>query len=192
MNFETEANLLPPHGRRLYGDAMNNKVVAVFVALAVFLPALVEAKTLKFPKKNPQFSVTFSSDWKAEITDTGIISAQPKGAAYAISIFPVQATTAKGAIEETLAEVEKRFTDVKSSEPVEFNTENGIKFLESDFTGKDKGSPRALAILGFSVDKQSYFALFQAGTPEADKQYTQDVVAIVKSITALKSDGDDD
>ena len=186
------ANLLPPYGRRLYGDAMNNKVVAVFLALAVFLPTLVEAKTLKFPKDNPQFSITFASDWKAEITDAGIISAQPKGAAYAISIFPVTATTAKGAIEETLAEVEKRFTDVKPSDPVEFSTENGIKFLERDFTGKDKGSPRSLAILGFSVDKQSYFALFQAGTPEADKQYTQDVVAIVKSITALKSADDDE
>jgi hypothetical protein len=170
---------------------MNNKVVAAFVALAVFLPALVEAKTLKFPKKNPQFSVTFTSDWKAEITDAGIISAQPKGAAYAISIFPVQATTAKGAIEETLAEVEKRFTDVKPSEPSEFTTENGIKFLERDFTGKDKGSARTLAIVAFSPDKETYFALFQAGTPEADKQYTQDVVAIVKSITALKSDDDD-
>jgi hypothetical protein len=170
---------------------MNKKIVAVIVALAVFLPAFVQAKTLKFPKDTPQFSITFTSDWKAEITDAGIISAQPKGAAYAISIFPVTATTAKGAIEETLSEVEKRFTDVKASEPSDFKTENGMKFLERDYTAKDKGSPRALAILAFSVDKQSYFALFQAGTPEADKQYTQDVVAIVKSITALKS-GDDD
>lgn len=171
---------------------MINKIVAAIVALGVFLPAFVQAKTLKFPKDNPQFSVTFTSDWKAEITDAGIISAQPKGAAYAISIFPVTATTAKGGVEETLKEVEKRFTDVKPSEPSEFKTENGIKFLERDFTGKDKGSPRALAILAFSVDKQSYYALFQAGTPEADKQYTQDVVAIVKSIAALKSDGDDE
>ena len=169
---------------------MNNKVVAVLVALAVF-PGFVEAKTLKFPKDNPQFSVTFASDWKAEITDAGIISAQPKGAAYAISIFPVQATTAKGAIEETLAEVEKRFTDVTPSEPSEFSNEQGIKFLERDFTGKDKGSPRTLAIVSFSPDRQTFFALFQAGTPEADKKYTEDVVAIVKSITALKG-GDDD
>ena len=115
-----------------------------------------------------------------------------EGAAYAISIFPVQATTAKGAIEETLKEVEKRFTDVKSSEPVEFTTESRIKFLECDYTGKDKGSPRALAIVAFSPDKETYFALFQAGTPEADKKYTDDVIAIVKSITALKGGSDDD
>jgi hypothetical protein len=170
---------------------MNKKVCAVIVAMAVFLPVFVQAKTLKFPKDDPQFSVTFTSDWKAEITDAGIISAQPKGAAYAISIFPVTATTAKGSIEVTLEEVEKRFTDVKPSEPSEFKTENGMTFLERDFTGKDKGSPRALAILAFTVDKQSYFALFQAGTPEADKQYTQDVVAIVKSITPLKGSDDD-
>jgi hypothetical protein len=171
---------------------MKFKTIAVFVALCICLPCGLQAKTLKFPKDNPQFSVTFTSDWKAEITDAGIISAQPKGAAYAISIFPVTATTAKGAIEETLKEVDKRFTDVKASDPVDFKTENGIKFLERDYTAKDKGSPRALAIVSFSVDKQSYFALFQAGTPEADKQYTPDVVAIVKSITALKSNSDDD
>jgi hypothetical protein len=171
---------------------MNKRIVAVLLALAVFVPALADAKTLKFPKNNPVFSVTFSADWKAEITEAGIISAQPKGAAYAISIFPVQATTAKGAIEETLKEVEKRFNDVKSSEPSEFTTENGIKFLERDYTGKDKNSPRTLAIVAFSPDKETFFALFQAGTPEADKKYTEDVVAIVKSITPLKASGSDD
>jgi hypothetical protein len=171
---------------------MKIKPIALFAVLTVFLPCLLEAKTLKFPKDNPQFSVTFPGDWKAEITDAGIISAQPKGAAYAISIFPVTATNAKGAIEETLKEVDKRFSDVKPSEPTEFKTDSGIKFLERDFTAKDKDSPRALAIVAFSVDKQTYFALFQAGTPEADKQYTPDVVAIVKSIKALKSGSDDE
>jgi hypothetical protein len=170
---------------------MKIKPIALLAVLSVVLPCLLEAKTLKFPKDNPQFSVTFPGDWKAEITEAGIISAQPKGAAYAISIFPVQATNAKGAVEETLTEVEKRFTDIKPSDPTEFKTDGGIKFLERDFTAKDKDSPRALAIVAFSVDKQNYFALFQAGTPEADKKYTPDVVAVVKSITALKSDNDD-
>lgn len=171
---------------------MKFKTIALFLVLGLFLSSGLEAKTLKFPKENPQFSVTFTGDWKAEITDAGIISAQPKGAAYAISIFPVTATTAKGAIAETMKEVEKRFDNIKSNDPSEFKTESGIKFLESDMTAKDKGSPRALAILAFSVDKETYFALFQAGTPEADKQYTQDVATIVKSITALKSKSDDD
>ena len=169
---------------------MKMKTIALLVMLTVSLAGLLQAKTLKFPKNNPQFSVTFTSDWKAEITDAGIISAQPKGAAYAISIFPVQATNAKGAIEETMKEVEKRFENIKASDPSEFKTENGIKFLERDLTAKDKGSPRALAILAFSFDKQTYFAIFQAGTPEADKKYTEDVAVIVKSITALKSDDD--
>src|SRR5881394_3101350 len=160
------------------------KLIAAIVAVAVCLPALLQAKTLKFPQKHPEFSVTFPSDWKAEITSAGIISAQPKGAAYAISIFPVQANTAQGAIEETLKEVEKRFSDIKSNDPSEFKNASGLKFLESDMTAKDKGSPRALAIVAFSMDKESYFALFQAGTPEADKQYTEAVSGIVNSITS--------
>ncbi|HEY2140219.1 MAG TPA: hypothetical protein VGH00_09070 [Chthoniobacterales bacterium] len=170
---------------------MKFKAICLFLVLTVFVPCLVEAKTLKFPKDNPQFSVTFPGDWTAEITDAGIISAQPKGAAYAISIFPVQATEPKGAIEETYKEVEKRFSDIKPSDPTEFKTEAGIKFLERDYTAKDKDSPRALAILAFSMDKETYFALFQAGTPDADKKYTADVVNIVKSIAALKRDNDD-
>jgi hypothetical protein len=173
---------------------MKSKAIALVLAVTVFIPLAVHAKTLKFPKDNPQFSVTFNGNWKAEITSAGIISAQPKGAAYAISIFPVQANTAKGAIEETLSEVNKRFSDVKSGEPVDFTNENGIKFVERDFTAKDKDSPRALAIVAFTVDRESYFALFQAGTPEADKQYTDEVIAIVKSITPLtkKKTSDDD
>src|SRR2546423_8584833 len=105
---------------------MKMKAIALLVMLTVSLAGLLQAKTLKFPKDNPQFSVTFASDWKAEITDAGIISAQPKGAAYAISIFPVQSTNARGAIEETLKEVDKRFTDIKPSETSEFKTDNGI------------------------------------------------------------------
>ncbi|HEX4640131.1 MAG TPA: hypothetical protein VH252_02025 [Chthoniobacterales bacterium] len=163
------------------------KLIAAFVTLFVCLPALVQAKTLKFPEKHPEFSVTFPNDWKAEITKDGIISAQPKGAAYAISIFPVQATTPEGAIEETMKEVENRFSDIKANDPSEFKNENGLDFRERDMTGKDKGSPRTLAVVAFSIDQESYFALFQAGTPEADKQYTKDVIAIVNSITALSS-----
>ena len=171
---------------------MKFKITALVVALAFSLPLMVEAKTLKFPKADPQFTVTFDNDWKAEITDAGIISAQPKGGGYALSIFPVEAKNAKGAIQETVTEVEKRFTDVKATNPVEFKTPNGIACLERDFTAKDKGADRALAIVAFTPDGKTYYALFQAGTPEADKQYTPAVVAIVKSIKSLKKSDDDD
>jgi hypothetical protein len=171
---------------------MKCKILALSLTLAFFLPGTAQAKTLKFPKDDPQFTVTFANDWKAEITSAGIISAQPKGAGYAISIFPVVATNARDAIEETEKEVEKRFENVKPSEPVEFKNANNIKFLERDYTGTDKGADRTLAIVAFSPDGKNYYALFQAGTPEADKKYTEDVVAIVKSIKSLKASGDDD
>jgi hypothetical protein len=171
---------------------MNFKLVSILAAVALLVPGVSDAKTLKFPKENPQFSIVFPSDWKAEITEGGIISAQPKGAAYAISIFPVQANNANDAVEETQKEVEQRFTDVKPGDPVDFRNENGIKFLERDLTGKDKGDARTLAIVAFSIDRQNYFALFQAGTPEADKKYTEAVIGIVKSITPLKKISDDE
>jgi hypothetical protein len=171
---------------------MKFKIIAFSLALAFFLPGFAQAKTLKFPKEDPQFTVTFANDWKAEITSAGIISAQPKGTGYAISIFPVQSKNASDAIDETAKEVDKRFQNVKPGDPVEFKTENNIKYLERDFTATDKGSDRALAIVAFSPDGKNYYALFQAGTPEADKKYTQDVVAIVKSIKSLKSSDDDD
>ena len=171
---------------------MKCKAIALLLALTILSPALADAKTLKFPKKHPEFSITFPNDWKAEITEAGIISAQPKGAAYAISIFPVEARDMAGAIEETRKEVEKRFTDVQGGDPVDFKNENGIKFRESDLTGKDKGSARTLAIVAFTIDRAGYYALFQAGTPEADKQYTDQVAAILKSIASVKGGGSDD
>ena len=166
------------------------KFSAAVFAFLLCLSALAQAKTLKFPQKHPEFSVTFPNDWKAEITSAGIISAQPKGAAYAISIFPVQASTAQGAIEETMKEVDKRFSNIQANDPVEFRNEGGLKFLESDMTAKDKSEARTLAIVAFSIDRETYYALFQAGTPEADKQYTQAVISIVSSIAPLKSNRD--
>ena len=166
---------------------MKFKAIALVLALLVSYPALSGAKTIKFPKKHPEFSITFPNDWKADITEAGIISAQPKGAAYAVSIFPVEAREMAGAIEETRKEVEKRFTDVKGGDPVDFKNENGIKFRESDLTGADKGSARTLAIVAFTIDRASFYALFQAGTPEADKQYTDQVAGIIKSIASVKN-----
>ena len=171
---------------------MKFKNLALSLTLAFFLPCFAQAKTLKFPKDDPQFTVTFANDWKVEITSAGIISAQPKGTGYAISIFPVAAKNASDAIDETAKEVDKRFQKIKSSESVEFKTANNITCLERDFTATDKGSDRALAIVAFSPDGKNYYALFQAGTPEADKRYTQDRVAIVKSIKSLKAMDDDD
>ena len=166
---------------------MKLEIFALSLALTLFLSCGARAKTLEFPENEPQFTVTFADDWKAETTSAGIISAQPKGAAYAISIFPVIATNASDAIDETMAEVRKRFQDVKPSQSTEFKTKNDIAYLERDYTANDKGSDRALAIIAFSPDGQKYYAIFQAGTPEVDKQYTQDVVAIVKSIKSLKA-----
>jgi hypothetical protein len=65
--------------------------------------------------------------------------------------------------------------------------------LERDYTATDKGSDRHLAIVAFSPDGKRYYALFQAGTPAAEKQYTEDVIEIVKSIKRIKgSNADDD
>ena len=166
---------------------MKFKAIALLLALLVGSPRLSDAKTIKFPKKHPEFSITFPNDWKAEITEAGIISAQPKGAAYAISIFAVEARNMAGAIEETRKEVDKRFTDVKGGDPVDFKNDNGIKFRESDMTGQDKDSARTLAIVAFTIDRASFYALFQAGTPEADRQYTDQVAGIIKSIASVKT-----
>lgn len=165
---------------------MKFKAIAAALALLALYPALAEAKTLKYPKKHPEFSITFPNDWIAEINKDGIISAQPKGAAYAITIFPVQATDMASAIDETMKEIEKRFSDVKGDGPVDFKNDNGIKFRESDLTANDKGSPRTLAVVAFTIDRAGFYALFQAGTPEADKQYTEAVMEIVKSIKSAK------
>ena len=171
---------------------MKFKMIVLPLVLAVFLPSFAQAKTIKFPKNNPEFTVTFPNDWKADATDGGIISAQPKGAGYALSIFPVTSTNLRDAIAETLKEVEKRFTDIKPKDPSEFKNDNRITFLEQDFTGKDKGLDRTLAIVAFSPNGKNFFALFQAGTPDADKVYTKEVVTIVQSIKSLKSSSSDD
>jgi hypothetical protein len=147
--------------------------------------AIAEAKTLSYPQESPQFSVAVPDDWDAEITTSDILSAQPKGA-FAISIFPVTATTAPGAIAETRKEVEGRFTDLKSGKLVRFSNRQGIRILERYLSGTDKGSARSLLIAAFTIDGKHYFCLFQAGTPAATKLYGQDLAAILKSIAPLK------
>jgi hypothetical protein len=172
----------------MYSYVMRPKIIALTFALAFPLPFFAQAKTINFPKDDPQFSVTFADDRKAEITKDGIISAQPKGTGYGISIYPVPAKNARDGIQVTLKYVEAEFTDVKSSDPVESKTANNVTCLEQHFTAKDKGADRVLTIVAFSLDGKNYHALFQAGTPAVAKEYSPATVAIVKSIKAIKSD----
>src|ERR1051325_10229669 len=105
---------------------MKLETFALSLALIFFLPRASHAKTLEFPKDEPRFAVTFPDDWSAELTKSGIISSQPKGAAYAITIFPVAAKTASGAINETKTEVDKRFQNVEPGTTKEFQNKNNI------------------------------------------------------------------
>src|SRR5438309_4013245 len=71
-----EVNRLLPNRFRPYFRAMNFKLIPFAAAASLFLvPLVADGKTLKFPKEKPQFSIAFPNDWKAEITDAGIISA---------------------------------------------------------------------------------------------------------------------
>jgi hypothetical protein len=164
---------------------MGLKAIALLVLL---VSGMAEAETLRFPKDKPQFSVRFDDSWTAVIRDSGIISAQPPGRGYAISIFPVdEATTGRGAIDVTLEQVEARFTDIGLAGTVESTNGNGVKLLRRDLSAKDKESPRELTIVAFTLDGKSYFALFQAASPAAEVQYAPDLKAVVESIAALKN-----
>ena len=51
---------------------MKIKTIALCVVLTVSLAGLLQAKTLKFPKDNPQFSVTFTGDWRTWTAQLGL------------------------------------------------------------------------------------------------------------------------
>ena len=162
-----------------------------FAAIAAFLfltftPAAIQAKAVTFPADSPQFSVTIDDSWNPQITSANIISAQPSGAPFAISIFPCISTTAPTAVEETLNEVEKRFTDVTLGKLAHFTNRNRVTFLERYGAGKDGSSDREMLIAAFTIDGTHYYGLFQAGTPPGTKQYAGDVVAILKSIAPIE------
>jgi hypothetical protein len=161
-------------------------VTAAFLFVA-FSAGTAEAKTLSYPSENPQFSVAVPDDWDAGITNDGIISAVPKGAPFAISIFNTESKTLAGAVAETRAEVDKRFTDVTPAKVANFSNRQHIRFLEHYLSGQDKGSARSMLIAAFTIDGKDYFALFQAGTPEGTKRYGPDLDAILKSIAPLSS-----
>jgi hypothetical protein len=162
------------------------KLMAIAAALLLtFGVGIAEANTLSYPPENPQFSVALPDNWDAGITSGGIISAHPNGTPFAISIFNVDSKTATGAVEETNAEVGKRFTDVTPANVVSFSNKQHIRFLEHYLSAKDNGSARSMLIVAFTINGKDYFSLFQAGTPEATKQYGPDLAAVLKSIAPL-------
>ena len=164
---------------------MKKLLLPLIASLLLNVP--LSAKTIEFPAKDSEFSFTLPKDWTGAF-DGNVFTSQPKGANFALSIFPAPAAES---VEDVIKITEKsagsQYTDCKIGEPAEHEV-GGIKFTFADGTGKKDGAEWKLTLVGFSPDGEHYVGMFSAGDEAADKKHGAECMELLKSIKLKHGD----
>lgn len=173
------------------------KALMVIMGLSLLLMAgSAFAQTVyTYPADKPVFSITFPEKWKVELDaedQKGMTAMSPdEAAAIEFDIWPVPEDKVKEdvkaaineeikGIDEVIAQwvTDAKFGDAKSV------TINEIEFYGVDGTGKDKesGKDTTVSVDFFTPDGKTLFVLLYWGTPDAEKTYEKELIAIVQSI----------
>lgn len=158
--------------------------LSLFIATALGL----SAKTVKFPDKDPAFSVTVPDDWTDKVNKDGNLELKAgDGSSAGFFIQKIDARTEEEA-KTYLKEIIKTINlgdakDAKVSESKETTTPTGMKMFEITCTGPAAGIEMFYLAVGFSPKKESWFALLDIETAADAKTYEKKMGEILNSIT---------
>lgn len=168
-------------------------------SLLIATPLSLNAKTIKYPEKNPAFSITLPDGWTAKPDKDGNLDCEAgDDSKFSFSIISAKEMN-KGEEElktylPTLAKTMgdgAEIKDLKVGEIKEMTNGNGVKFFGLNANGPSSGVEMIISLAAFAPKKDTYFIIMAAAEASVDKAHDKDMGAIINSISPLMS-GDDD
>ena len=164
--------------------------IAAGVLLSLILP--LEAKTIKFPEKDPVFQFTLPNDWTMEVDKDGDLACKSQEhIGLRLNLNQMNKTFAQ--VKESLPDLGKVFaksaklTEVETKELGDERNKNGVK--GTIYVVKGKSSGRLLMAELLAIEPKpgddAYFLLF-SGIAEAFEAHKDDLGAIIDSIKPIQ------
>lgn len=158
--------------------------VSLFIASSLGL----SAKTVKFPEKDPAFSVTLPNDWTAEVNKDGNLEGKAGGGSqvgFLLQKLDGKAeeeakTYLKGIINTIMLGDAK---DARISEIKETTTPSGVKLFAITCTGPAAGIEMFYSATAFSPKKETWFAVVTLETAADAKSAEKVMSEILNSLT---------
>ena len=175
-------------------------VVALLAFLALAATAVttttLRAETVKYPKDDPEFSISFPGDWQTKVDPKdNTVSSQPApDRACILTLGEMEGVddlaTAKAALPAlttALAE-ETNIKELKPShEPAEGRSSKGVPMIMAEFRGtSESGVTMVISVVVFQPgDDADVFVLTGVASAEEDEKIEKQAAAIVDSITPI-------
>jgi len=169
--------------------------------LASFLIATslsLSAKTIKYPEKDPAFSITLPDGWTAKPDKDGNLDCVAgDGSNFSFSIIASENITSDEELKAFLPKLAQtmadgaKLKDLKVGEMKEMTNANKVKLMGLNAHGQTEGVPMVISLAGFAPAKDNYFIIMGAESVEVDKAHDKAMGGIINSITPTMSGNDD-
>jgi hypothetical protein len=171
---------------------MKTLLVSVCLFIAIF--SGLQAKTTKFPEKDPAFSVTFPDDWTVTLSREGNLNCKAgEGSGIDFLIQKLDAQT-DDEVKVFLPQIVKTLDlgdakTAKVSEIKETTTPKGVKLFAISSANTASGVEMIYLETAFVPRKGMYFGLLNMETAAEAKAHEQQITEIINSITPVSDDG---
>lgn len=174
------------------------KTLLILASLFIATSLSLNAKTFKYPEKDPAFSITLPDGWTAVPDKDGNLDCQSgDGSKFSFSIIDSKNITSDADLKtylpklaETMGEGAK-LKDLKVGEVKEMTTANKVKLMGLNAHGQTEGVEMVISLAGFAPSKGNYFVIMGAESAEVDKAHDKDMGVILNSITPTMSGNSD-
>jgi hypothetical protein len=164
------------------------KTLSIAVSLLIAVSCSLEGKTVKFPEKDPAFSLTLPDDWTTTPKNDGLECQAGDGSKYS---FLIQSFDAKSDDEvktnlPKLIQAMANNPDLKDFKPMEDVAEMAMakmKLFIANGIGSAGGTKMIFTAVAFAPKNGTYFSVISAEAEAVDQAHDKVMGEIMGSIT---------
>ena len=156
----------------------------------------LNAKTIKYPEKDPAFSMTLPDDWTAKPDKDGNLDCESgDGSKFSFSIVPTRDLNTETDLKAYLPKLAKimgdgaKIKELKIGDIGEMTTAKKVKFFGLAAKGETSGIEMVITLAAFAPKKDIYFVIMAAEPAEVDKAHGKTMDEIIESIMPLGAAG---
>ena len=168
----------------------NFLLLAATLLLATALT--LNAKTIKYPEKDPSFSITLPDDWTAKPDKDGNLDCQAgDGSKFSFSIVPSKEVNTEADLKAFLPKLAQGMADgakmekTKVGEVGEMTNAKKVKLFGLNANGATSGVDMVISLAAFAPKKDTYFVIMAVESADVDKAHDKVMGDIINSITPL-------
>lgn len=170
------------------------KTPLILASLLIATSLSLSAKTIKYPEKDPAFSITLPDGWTTKPDKDGDLDCVAgDGSKFSFLIMDSKNITSDDELKSYLPELARtmgegvKLKDLKVGDVKEMTNANKVKLMGLNAPGQTEGIPMVISLAGFAPTKGNYFVIVGVESVEVDKAHDKDMGGILNSITPTMS-----